>query len=331
MTTLKKKIFNIIWPILRILIGIALIIILLTRLDAGRIIDHLKNMKISYLLLALVFYLFFIIVSTWRWQMLLDYKKMNMPFKNSLMVYFIATFFNNFLPTTVGGDVMRIVYSTQGRKTDAFAIVLADRILGFIGLFVFGLGAVIYLYIFQKRTEFVILMIMGLIGLILITFLLFSERVYHLFAPLLLRIRILRLGEKVNNLHRTMTDFGSAWNTIIMCIIQSIIIQGLLAVPPFLVLRSMNHFSVSIIPFFIYLPIINVVSMIPISMNALGVRENAYVLLFQRTGLSGEVSMTISLVSFFLVFLWSLLGGIIFIFYRKKGYNKKEYMNQGGI
>ncbi|MGQ9664529.1 MAG: lysylphosphatidylglycerol synthase transmembrane domain-containing protein [bacterium] len=321
---MKKKIYKIVWPILRIIIGIGLIIFLLIKLDALKILNHIRNMDIRYLFLAMISYFFFILISTWRWQVLLDYKKINISFGNSLIFYFIATFFNNFLPTTVGGDVMRIAYTMDGRKADALAVVLADRILGFIGLFIFGLLAVSYLYIFQHRTEFLLFMIVGLALLILFTFTLFSQKVYSLFAPLMAKIKILKVGERINNLHHTMTDFGSAWSVIIWCVCLSIIIQGLLSIGPFIVLQSMGNSSVSILPFFIYLPIINIVSMIPISFNALGVRENVYVLLFNRAGLSGEVSMTISLVSFFLIFLWSLLGGIFFIFYNKK-------KNQGGL
>jgi hypothetical protein len=64
-------------------------------------------------------------------------------------------------------------------------------------------------------------------------------------------------------------------------------------------------------------PIINVVSMLPVSLNALGVRENAYVFFFSRVGLDGAVSFTMSLVSFFVFFLLSLVGGICFIFFKK--------------
>ncbi len=315
MTEEKNKLTTI-WTVLRIIVGIGLIVFLLIKLDVIKILFHIKNMEIKFLGYALIPYLFFIIVSAWRWQVLLDYKNMGMPFKDSLIIYFIALFFNNFLPTTVGGDVMRIVYSTKDRKTDALAIVLADRILGFIGLFVFGLIAVVYLYIFQKRSEFVPLMIIGLLLLVLITFILFSERVYSIFAPIMERIAVFRIGERINNLHKTMTDFGSAWGVIILCVFQSIVIQALLSISPYFVLQSLDSFQVSILPFFIYLPIINVISMIPISFNALGVRENAYVFLFQRAGLTGEVSLTVSLISFFLIFLWSLLGGIFFLFYR---------------
>lgn len=314
----NKNRLKILWIFLRIIIGAGLIAFLLIKLNAGKILHHIKSMDIKYLLIALIPYFFFIVVSAWRWQVLLNYKKMGMPFRKTLLVYFIAMFFNNLLPTTVGGDIMRIFYAPDNRRTDALAIILADRILGFIGLFLFGILAVGYLYIFQKRTEFVSLMVIGLVILIIITFTLFSERVYALFAPIMNKLRILKLGEKINNLHRTMTDFGTAREVITLCIILSIVIQLLLAISPYFVLKSMGNFQISILPFFIYLPIINIISMIPISFNALGVRENAYVLFFRRAGLTGEISMTVSLISFFLVFLWSLLGGIIFIFYRKK-------------
>ncbi|MEO0142662.1 MAG: lysylphosphatidylglycerol synthase transmembrane domain-containing protein [candidate division WOR-3 bacterium] len=321
------------WTVLRFFIGAGLIAFLLIKLDVGRIFQYIKNMDIRYLILALIPYLLFIIFSTWRWQVLLDYKKMEIPFKSALVIYFIAFFFNNLLPTTIGGDVMRVLLSMKNRKAEALAIVLADRILGFIGLFCFGLLSVIYLSLFQNRSEFLSLMIIGLSLLIFITFLLFSKRVYSIFSPAVGRIKILRIGERINNLHNTMTDFGSAWGVIIICIIQSIIIQALLSISPYLVLKSMGKFDVSILPFFIYLPIINVISMIPVSFNALGIRENAYVILFQRAGLSGEVSMTISLVSFFIFFLLSLIGGIFFIFYKKSFSSQasNESFNKGGL
>ncbi|MEO0161314.1 MAG: lysylphosphatidylglycerol synthase transmembrane domain-containing protein [candidate division WOR-3 bacterium] len=326
----KKKNIGILWTILRILIGCGLIILLFIKLDAEKILSNLKNMRMIYLFLALIPYLLFIIVSTWRWQVLLEYRKINIRFKDSLIIYFIALFFNNFLPTTVGGDVMRVFYTMKNNKTDAIAVVIADRMLGFIGLFIFGLFAVLYLYLMQKRSEFLSLMVIGLILLTLLTSLLFSERAYSLLQPVLAHLKVFGLGEKINNLHRTMTEFGSAYKVIFICLLQSIIIQALLAFSPFLVLRSMGNFQVSILPFFIYLPIINVISMLPISFNALGVRENAYVLLFSRAGLNGETSLTVSLVSFFLAFLWSLLGGIFFIFYRKPP-TSENLKKKGGI
>lgn len=315
---LKKENLKLLSTITRIVVGVGLILFLLWRLDFDKILSNIQSLEASYLFYALITYIFFVIVSAWRWQVLLDFKKFIIPFGRTSVLYFIALFFNNLLPTTVGGDVMRVVYTMKKRKADALAIVLVDRILGFVGLFVFALFAVLYLLIVKQQTEFLPFIVIGLVAIVFITYVFFSERAYSTLAPIVQKITVLRVGERLNRLHEAATEFGGAWRPISLCILHSIIIQALLALAPFFVLLAMGNFEVGILPFFIYVPIINVVSMIPISLNALGVREYFYVLLFARAGVAGETSLAVSLVSFFLLFLLSLTGGIFFILYRKK-------------
>ncbi len=315
---LKKENLKLLSTITRIVVGVGLILFLLWRLDFNEILSNIQHLEASYLFYGLVTYLLFVIVSAWRWQVLLDFKKFVIPFGKTCVLYFIALFFNNLLPTTVGGDVMRVVYTMKKRKADALAIVLVDRILGFVGLFVFALFAVLYLLIVKQQTEFLPFILIGLLAIVFITYVFFSERVYSMLAPMVQKIKVLKLGERLNRLHEAATEFGGAWGPISLCIVHSIIIQALLAIAPFFVLLAMGNFEVGILPFFIYVPIINVVSMIPVSLNALGVREYFYVLLFARAGIAGETSLAVSLVSFFLLFLLSLIGGIFFVLYRKK-------------
>jgi hypothetical protein len=206
----------------------------------------------------------------------------------------------------------------KDRKAEALATVLVDRMLGFVGLFIFALIAVLYLLVREQQSEFLPLMIIGLSVIIFITYMFFSERVYSFFSPIVKKITMFKLGERLNRLHETATDFGGAWGTITVCILHSIVIQAMLAFAPFFVLRSMGNTELGILPFFIYVPIINVISMIPISFNAWGVRENSYVVLFSRVGLSGETSLTVSVVSAFLILLLSIIGGIFFSFYKRK-------------
>jgi uncharacterized protein (TIRG00374 family) len=316
---LKKENHKRLATILRIIIGIALIALLIWRLDLRKILDNIRGIETIYLFYAGIPYFLFIVVSAWRWQVLLDYKKFNISFGRALVIYFIATFFNNFLPTTIGGDVMRVLYSMKDRRADALATVLVDRILGFVGLFIFALFAVLYLFIIKQQTEFLPFIIAGLIIISVITYLLFSRRAYGKLAPVIKKIKILKLGERLNRLYEAAIDFNGAWYAIALCIVLSILIQAFLALGPFFVMKGMSlSNSVDILPFFIYIPIINVVSMIPISFNALGVREYFYVLLFSRVGFTAETSVVISLVAFFIYFLLSLVGGLFFIFVRKK-------------
>ena len=319
MINLKKANRKLLSTILRVVIGIGLIAILVWRLDINKILINIRSIESIFLVYAVIPYFFFIVVSAWRWQVLLVHKKFNISFARTLIIYFIATFFNNFLPTTIGGDVMRVLYSMKERRADALATVLVDRILGFVGLFVFALLAVLYLFVVKGQTEFLPFTLGGLIIIIIITYLFFSERAYNKLSPIVQKIKLFRIGDRLNRLHEAATDFSGAWSTIIVCVALSIIIQALLAIGPFFVMQGMliNN-KVSMLPFFIYVPIINVISMIPISFNALGVREYFYVLLFSRVGFTAETSVVISLVAFFLYFILSLVGGILFIFVKRK-------------
>ena len=315
---MKKEILKRLWTPIRIIVGIVLITLLLWRFNITSIIDHIRHLDPLYTVYAIIAYLLFIIFSAWRWQILLEFKKFKIPFFRTLVVYFIALFFNNLLPTTVGGDVMRVVYTMKDRRADALATVIVDRILGFIGLFLFALGAVVYLMFDKQQTEFLPFIIIGLCVVTAITFVFFSERAYRIISPVITRIKIFRIGARLNHLHEAATDFGGAWGVIIACVVHSIIIQALLAIAPFFVMKGMQVSDVTIMAFFIYVPIINVVSMIPVSLNALGVREYTYVFLFERAGMLGETAFAVSLVSFFLIFALSLLGGVAFMLYRKK-------------
>lgn len=318
MTGLTKGLRNHRWTALRVLIGTGLIAFLLWRFDINKILGNLRSLDPLGLVLTAVIYALFIIVSAWRWQLLLDLRGFKIPFPRTTIVYFISVFFNNFMPATLGGDMTRVMYSMPGRKADALAVVLVDRIIGFIGLFVFGLGAVLYLTCAYHRSEFLWPMVIGLAGLVVLTALLFSSRVYRSLAPLFARLRWLRIGERISNVHRAMTDFNGAWSTILACLALSIVVQGLLALAPFVVLRSMGVGLPGLLPFFLYYPIINVLVMIPLAPNGLGIREYFTVLLFGRTGLSPEYSLTMSLVSTIILFAVSLLGGIFFVLYRPK-------------
>lgn len=302
----------------RVVVGVGLIVFLFRALDTSALLGHIRDVKAIYLLYAAVPYVLFVILSAWRWQILLDFKRFAVPFKRTMKIYLISLFFNNFLPTTVGGDMMRVLYTMKGRRADALATVLVDRILGFVGLFIFALFAVIYLLTVKHETEFLPFMVIGLAVVSLITFVFFSRRAYRMISPAICKVQIFNAGERLNRLHEAGNDFSNAWGTIIACIVLSILIQATLAVAPYIVLLGMGNTAVNLLPFFIYVPIINVISMIPVSLNGLGIRENSYVILFSRAGLSGELSLAMSLLSFFVIFMLSLIGGVLFVFNKQR-------------
>ena len=68
----------------------------------------------------------------------------------------------------------------------------------------------------------------------------------------------------------------------------------------------------------IYLPIINCIAAIPISIAGLGVREGLYATMFGEVGVSTSMAVAISLLGYFAIVFWSLVGSIFFLTHRKE-------------
>ena len=86
------------------------------------------------------------LTSAWRWQLLLRAQDVRVPARTLLSSYLVAGFFNNFLPSTIGGDVVRIRDTARPAqsKTLATTVVFVDRALGLMGLvLVAALGATV--------------------------------------------------------------------------------------------------------------------------------------------------------------------------------------------
>jgi uncharacterized membrane protein YbhN (UPF0104 family) len=117
-------------------VSIALLWVLLSRVDLGRLWQLAVNASIPWLLGALGLYLAMVLLSAWRWGLLLDAQGIRLPFRHLTSSFLVATFFNNFLPSNIGGDVVRIADTAPaaGSKTLATTVVLLDRALGLLGL-----------------------------------------------------------------------------------------------------------------------------------------------------------------------------------------------------
>ncbi len=87
-----------------------------------------------------------IVVGAARWQLLLSSQGVSAPFTYLVRSYMVATFFNNVLPTNIGGDVFRITDGARytDSKTLSSAVIFVDRLIGFAGLFALALGALAF-------------------------------------------------------------------------------------------------------------------------------------------------------------------------------------------
>lgn len=130
---------------LRLLVSGGLLAFLVWQADPVNIWATWQRANLGLLALALLLQIVCICISAFKWAVLLRANRQGQPYPWLLGIYFVGQFANNFLPTSVGGDAMRVV--ALGRRTGSYAqasaAVFMERLSGFLALSLIALGALL--------------------------------------------------------------------------------------------------------------------------------------------------------------------------------------------
>jgi len=118
------------------LLAVILLVVLLKDEGWSEIADAFRMVKISDLLWVALLFLISRIATTLRWHVLLRSGGIDMRLKNSMSLTFTGLFASNFLPTTIGGDVVRLAGAIQMGfdRAVSLASIAADRLIGMLGM-----------------------------------------------------------------------------------------------------------------------------------------------------------------------------------------------------
>ena len=171
--------------IIRTLITIIICYIILARTDLRSLLSTVKGIKPNAILGVSILFFLSITISSWKWKVILSIHNIHINFTQLLKYYLSASFFNNFLPTSIGGDGYRIYKTAQyaHSKTKAVLAVVSERVTGLIALLLLGLLG--YLWSSSRYPEIsnelekvsiiLGLLLSGLIIIILVAFFLNSQ------------------------------------------------------------------------------------------------------------------------------------------------------------
>src|SRR3954469_1474473 len=121
---------------LKIAVSIVLLSVLLSRIDAAQLWATARKASLVWLTVALGIYFINVVASAWRWRVLLGAQDVHVPLWTLVKSFMVALYFNNFLPSNIGGDFIRIKDTARlaGGKTLATLVILSDRVIGVIAL-----------------------------------------------------------------------------------------------------------------------------------------------------------------------------------------------------
>ena len=318
--------------ILLVLLRIGISIILLfflfkfQHIDKQKVLESIKNADKGLLLLALVIYLFAYILALFRWEMLLKGAKIHLSLKRVIMSFSGGVFFNALLPSSIGGDVVRSIDlgTHTKRPREVVATVLLDRLSGYVGLVIIALLSLLFGWklIHHKSVLLSIAIITGI--LIAILLVLFNRFLYSKISQLLHSPRSGKIREAIKNLHQEIHIFRHHKKIIANNLILSVLIQVIGPVTFYITALALG-IKINIIYFFIYLPIIGAVTLLPISIGGLGLRENITRIFFVQAGVVDNAAVAMAILNTFFIFVYAGIGGLIYVFtihHRRIQYNK---------
>jgi uncharacterized protein (TIRG00374 family) len=293
--------------------------------EFGEIRNTLRASDFRLIIVALC--LFVVNVSTLAYRLKIIFKgeDLNLPLRKSIQLTYMGYFFNNFMPTAVGGDVIKAHYASHinQERMKSYASVLMDRIIGLYSfLMLAGIALVINWGGFQipvARNMVFIFLFLGLVGFLIVT----SKKVANLMEGFFRRIKMFRLGEKLESLYAIVHDYRNRLDVIAKSILVSMAAQSIYFVIMYLFFLSLGQ-KVAIGNIFLIMPVVTFISMMP-SLGGLGVREGAIVAFFAPI-VGKEAAFTASMLLLFGFFAMSFVGGIAFLWWnlaeKRKGVSK---------
>ena len=228
--------------------------------------------------------------------------------------YFIGMYFNLMLPTSVGGDVVRAWYldGRSGRRLSAFASVLLDRLNGLLMLV--ALAAVAVTLSPLPLPAWIVASVWGALACSLLGFaglLLFAWRApaaYLQGEP----DDAEKAGARTSNPRAALRLFCQP-RVLAATLLLSLCVQAANVLIVWLIGQAL-HVSVPSAYYWVMVPMVTLLTLLPISINGMGVREEATALFLAPLGIAESAAVTLSVLWFAVSASVSLLGGAVYLF-----------------
>jgi uncharacterized protein (TIRG00374 family) len=303
--------------LLKVLLSLLLLGYLVHLAEPAKILQVMSqiwyNGRVLYILLAAAIYLLATVVFTWRWQTLVKGYRLRVTCLDLFRFYLIGLFFNNFLPTSIGGDVFRIYHLIEksGDRTAGFTSVLTERLLGIASTLILTLAALLQLSS-QFNDRRLIYLACALLFVIMTFFILiFNDHFLRLAEQMVKPLTIMRLGERIMKFLMAIRFHYNTRRIYLYILSISILGQVFIVVMIYLLSLAIG-LQIGLDYMFLIVPVSFFITMLP-SINGIGFREGGYIVLLGKIGVSNAEAISLSFLSMLIPMIISISGGVLFM------------------
>ena len=306
---------------LRIVVSVGLLSWVLWHANLGELAATVRQAKPEWILAAFAVNSLGNLFGAWRWQLLLRSQGRSVGTSFLFGSYLVGLFFNNFLPSTIGGDVVRAASTKRksgGTLTEHLTVVLVERMIGLLAtLSLGGLAALTgEASRFDPRVGWALggALALSLGGI----YLAMSSRVRRLTLRLLARAPFAFVKRTLGKMLASFELFSQARGTLLANFALSLVFQFLLIVH-FWLLQFAFGGTVPFVAFLVVVPLVFCVMILPIGINGLGVRESAFVWFLTQVGMEPATALALSLSSYAVAVVQGVLGGSVHLWREVRG------------
>ncbi|KAF0092422.1 MAG: hypothetical protein FD141_606 [Fusobacteria bacterium] len=295
----KKQIITYI----RLLFSIIMVTAFIYIADLGKIVSYLTSLGSLSVALIFLCILLSVIISGLKWHALLPTNKLSII--KITRIFNIGLFFNNFLPSSIGGDGMRIyLINKEGiRKSTSASSVILDRLFASLTLASLGFFSSIFATHFNIIAFLMFAVLFIIVG-IMITLILKG------WIPGFINKKESKIKNKLLAFIEAAKEIRKNKAAIIKNLILGAIFQIFVALVIGAIFFGLNFEVPGIIDLIYLSTATSVLAMVPLGLNGYGLREGAYIYLLQTYGYTISQALSISVIFAVMVSIFSFLGGL---------------------
>lgn len=295
----NKKILKFTAKLLVSVFFIGLLIIKVDWQESWQYLQKIEAWQIGVYLLVIFAGLF---ISAKKWQELCLFKGLRDSFLNFFKLYLTGAFINNFVPSTIGGDIFRAyqIGKKEKRYTESTAAVVMDRFTGLLALML--MSPVFFLINFSQVSG---IYLIGLANWIILGALVALVIFWKTRKTTGMKKLIGYFPQKAADFLRELTSFGSDWKVFVRAMVYSFLFNLIGVGLANLVLFWSLGININLLDYFSVIFIISIVSSIP---AGVGLKEWAYIAFFAPLGISIPGAVMVAILNRFLQGLVNLVA-----------------------
>lgn len=301
--------------LIRITASVVLLALLLTRIpsfEASQLLPDWSPKAGMWLTGAVILTLAGVVLSALRWQKVLAVLGLHVGLRYLLSLYFACQFVSNVLPTTIGGDVLRVsrLSRSTGDSQDTFASVVLERLTGWLVLpIITFIGFIANPYLAGLGAAAVVALGMAVATITALGLLLLAvahQRLGGRFAS--------REGWRsfAGAVHLGLRRFGEHPDAACKVLAVGFAYQLVLVFAAVAAAQSLGIRPAGLTVLLAFFPAVAIAQVLPIGISGLGVREGAFVLFLTPLGVPTQEAIALGLLLYFLNLGVSLLGAPAF-------------------